>query len=146
MKRNNDTLPIYMKVLFVAVILMIVLLSLSTLVYSIVLAYGLATGVEMSGSGGFGAVAVTSLGILIAGVFFFMTFRIDRAAALEARRAAKEEVQKLESRVDNMQNKELETLRARINESEWDWAAFKSSDTASSIVEEMAEKKGRPRK
>ena len=77
-----------------------------------------ALGVISSGDGGPSQMelltsVVTMFGILMAGIFVFMTIRIDRGAKEEARRAAKDAVAELENVVLKVQNEVRQWKRER---------------------------------
>ncbi len=96
------TLPGYMRWLLGGLLSVLILCALGISTYASVLAKVVWTTEEL-GSAGDGLVSVVAaiFGVLITGVFIFMTFRIDRGAMLEAHMTAKEEAKKAVERADN---------------------------------------------
>ncbi len=92
-----EQLPRHMKHLVYVLCATLLLSTIAVVVYAIVMSFkiGLAKNVLPGADAGFIAVTAAIFGILITGVFVFMTFRIDRGAVIEARSTALREAGKV---------------------------------------------------
>ena len=92
----------HMKWLVMMLCLMLGLSTLSICSYALVLANAISnkTYIPNGADSGFVAVTAAIFGVLMTGVFVFMTFRIDRGAIIEARSTAEREAKQVLSHAD----------------------------------------------
>ena len=84
------------------IMLVLLTLAICTIAFSTAVKIGNADQFSSGALGGFVAVIVALFGLLITGVFVFMTFRIDRGAIFEARSTAKREAEQLFAQANSL--------------------------------------------
>lgn len=95
--QDLNRLPAYMWTLLGALCVVLGVSTLAVLEYALAIADKIRDGAQVPAGAESGFIAVTAaiFGILITGVFVFMTFRIDRGAVIEARLTAEREAERV---------------------------------------------------